>query len=213
MVSVPISSLRGLALTSLSTSHRGLASEKASQTLQANLAQLSHTRPSSRLASDQVTLIAAHTTCSGNLASELPLMQTKTFANTRETEGMPLDNPLGNRSSITPPTASTESLPSATESNDAQNQPSPKTSQSDSSPLSATPPTDSPAQSLIIVDIYSSSTSNQNFLDSLHNSLTALTTSSKQVDFSNERFASVTTGNSKTPSDGSNSDLEQTEIT
>ncbi|KAJ5460926.1 uncharacterized protein N7458_002478 [Penicillium daleae] len=212
MVSVPISSPRELALTSVSTSYRGLASEKASQTLQANFAQASYIRPSSRLVSDEVTPIKAHTSCSKSLPPKLQLIQAKIFANTRETEGMPANNPLGNGSNITPPTASVESLASTTESNDTLNQPSPETSHSDPSLLGATLSTDSPTQSLITVNMYSSS-SNLESLGSLHNSLTVLTTSSKQVDLGIERFASVTTGSDKSPSDGSNDDLEQTEIT
>ncbi|KAJ5454067.1 uncharacterized protein N7458_005023 [Penicillium daleae] len=213
MVSVPISSPRVLALTSVSTSYRGLASEKASQTLQANFAQLSYIRPSSRLVSDEVTPIKAHTSCSKSLPPKLQLIQAKIFANTRESEGMPANNPLGNGSNITPPTASVESLASTTESNDTLNQPSPETSHSDPSLLGATPSTDSPTQSLITVNMYSSSTSNLESLGSLHNSLTVLTTSSKQVDLGIERFASVTTGSNKSPSDDSNDDLGQTEIT
>jgi hypothetical protein len=123
---------------------------------------------------------------------------------------MPANNPLGNGSNITPPTASVESLASTTESNDTLNQPSPETSHSDPSLLGATLSTDSPTQSLITVNMYSSSTSNLESLGSLHNSLTGLTTSSKQVDLGIERFASVTTGSNKSPSDGSNDDLEQT---
>ena len=209
MVSVPISSPRGLALTT----YRGLESEKASQTLQANFAQLPYARPSSRLISDHVTLIAAHATCSKSLPSELRLTQTKIFANTREAEGMPLDNPLGNGSSIAPPTASTESLPSATKSNVTRNQPSPETSHSDPSTLGATPSAESPTQSLITINVYSRPTSNQDPLDSLRDSFTALTTTSKQVDLSIDGFASITTGSSKSSSDGSNDDLEHTGIT
>lgn len=61
MVSVPNPSPR-LVLASISTSYRWLVSEKASQTLQANSAQLSYTHLSSRFVSDQVTLVAADTT-------------------------------------------------------------------------------------------------------------------------------------------------------
>lgn len=121
---------------------------------------------------------------------------------------MPANNPLGNGSNITPPPASVESLATTTESNDTLNQPSPETSHLDPSLLGVTPSTDSPTQSLIIVNMYSSSTSNLESLGSLHNSLTVLTTSSKQVDLGIERFVSVTTGSNKSPSDGSNNDLE-----
>lgn len=61
--------------------------------------------------------------------------------------------------------------------------------------------------------MYSSSTGNQKSVDSLHNNLTALTTSSKQVDLGIDRFALVTTGINKFPSHGTDDDLEQTEIT
>jgi hypothetical protein len=213
---VPISSPPGLAVTSSSTLYRGLASAKAAQTLQTNFPQLSYThRPSSRLISDQVTLVvAAHTTCPESLPLERRLMHTKISANTGETEGTPSVSPLGNETNITPPTASPESLPSATEFNDTQTQP-PETSYSDlnpPNPLGATLSPNSPTQNIITVNTYSSSTSNQKFLDPLHDNLVALTVPSKQVDLGIERLPSVTTGSNNSPSDGSNGYLEITEI-
>lgn len=145
-------------------------------------------------------------------------MQTKICVNTRETEGTPSDNPLGNASpvdsgsNITPPTASPESLPSATEFNDTQNQPSPETSHSGPTSLGPTSSTDSPTQSVITVNIYSSSTSNQKLLDSLLDSLTDFTISFKQVDLGTEHFPSKTTESNNSPSGASNDDLEHTEI-
>ncbi|KAJ5135365.1 uncharacterized protein N7515_004643 [Penicillium bovifimosum] len=193
--------------------YRELASAKASQTLQTNFPQLSYTHPpSSRLVSDQVTLaVAAHTIRSESLPSEPRLMQTKVSANTGETEWTPSVSPLGNETDITPPTASPESLPSATEFNDTQTKP-PETSYSDLNPLGATLSPDSPTQNLITVNTYPSSTSDQKSLDPLHDNLVALTIPSKQVDLGIERLPSISTGSDNSPSDGSNGHLEITEF-
>jgi hypothetical protein len=61
--------------------------------------------------------------------------------------------------------------------------------------------------------MYSSFTANPKAIGSQDGNLTALTTSSKQVDLGFERFESVTTGANQFPSDGSHGDLEQTGIT
>ena len=136
-------------------------------------------------------------------------MQTKASANTRETEWMPSGNPLGDESNITPLAASPESLGSATDFNAPTNQPSPETSRSDPSPLGLTLSPHSPTQSLITVNMYSDSTSNQKSLDPLLDNLIALTISFKQVDPGIQRFLLAPTGSINSPSDGIDSYLEK----